>query len=209
MVNGVYSEYNTITHGVPQGSVLGPVLFLLYINDVTNVIGPHSIYLYADDTVLLESSDNGEDVQARLQDKLDSFVEWCNSNKLTLNTKKNKAINFQLEKQHAIFNGLQYMVGDQTLDVYSYKYLGYLIDYRLDFNLMFEQLLHKLNYKIYLLAKLRPLAVYRSKILSYIDYMFYSSFRKPMQRKLQVIQNRAIRIICRIPKRTNVDRRHI
>lgn len=69
MVNGVNSDYNTSTHGVPQGSVLGPMLFLLYINDVTNVIDPNSIYLYADDTVLFESGINGVEVQTRLQSK--------------------------------------------------------------------------------------------------------------------------------------------
>lgn len=88
MVNGAFSDFLTTTHGVPQGSVLGPVLFLLYINDVTQIIDQSMVDLYADDTVLYLSGNNSLIVQSELQLILDKFTEWCKMNKLTLNTKK-------------------------------------------------------------------------------------------------------------------------
>lgn len=102
MVNGVYSEFKTITHRVPQGSVLGPLWFLLYINDFTTVVDPNSIYLYADDTVLVESDVYGMKVQTKLQSKIDVFTQWCKMNKLTMNIKKTKVLNFQLSRQHNV-----------------------------------------------------------------------------------------------------------
>lgn len=113
----------------------------------------------------------------------------------------------------------RFRVKDQWLeDVESYKYLGYVLDSHLNYNLMMNQLVRKMNYKIYLLAKLRPmlttsaaLAIYKSSILSYLDYniLFLSSARKLFQNKFQILQNKAIRIICKLPGRTNVDKHHI
>lgn len=93
-MNGTYSDLAVITHGVPQGSVLGPVLFLLFINDVTNIIDPSAIFLYADDTVLYQSGTSVREVHRQLQVKLDQFVDWCRMNNLTLNIKKTKSFNF-------------------------------------------------------------------------------------------------------------------
>lgn len=101
MVNGSFSNYQYITHGVPQGSVLGPVLFLLYINDVVNIINPETVYLYADDTVLYVSGTERTAVQTKLQNILDRFLSWCISNKLTLNAKKNKMMTFFLLKNQS------------------------------------------------------------------------------------------------------------
>lgn len=218
-VNGTYSDPAIITYGVPQGSVLGPVLFLLFINDVTNLIDPDSIFLYADDTVLYQSGNSVQEVHNQLQLKLDHFVDWCRMNKLTLNTKKTKSMNFLLHRKHPEDLNVEYIVNHVPLGIVdSYKYLGYILDSNLNFGLLVSKLIHLLNYKIYLLARMRAsltqfaaLSVYKSTILSLMDYviLFYSSFNKPMQRKLQVLQNRAIRIILRLPNRTNVDEQHI
>lgn len=211
MVNGTFSDFQLITHRVPQGSVLGPVL--LYIIDVTQVINQNLFRLYADDTVLYISGSNSLPVQTQLQTCLDVFVKWWMMNKLTINTKKTKSLTFF----HTPMQGLEcsFTVDGQLLEsVTSYKYLGLVLDKNLNYNLMMTQLVNKLNYKIYQQAKLRPLltkqaalAVYNSMILSYLDYnlLFYSSARKTFQNKFQVIQNKAIRIICR----TNVDEYHV
>lgn len=217
MVNGIFSDFQFITHGVPQGSVLGPVLFLLYINDVTQVINQNLIHLYADDTVLYMPGNNSLLVQTQLQACLDTFVKWCKMNKLTINTKKTKSLTFFHNPNQG--SECSFTVDGQRLEsVTSYKYLGYVLDKNLNYNLMMTQLVNKMNYKIYLLAKLRPLltkqaalAVYKSMILSYLDYnlLFYSSAKKSFQNKFQVIQNKAIRIICKLPSRLNVDEHHV
>lgn len=93
LVNGDFSDYQTTTHAVPQSSVLGPVLFLLYINDVTQIIDQSIIHLYADDTVLHLS---GKESLYKTNYKLNwiNFTKWRMMNKLTLNTKKTKFLTF-------------------------------------------------------------------------------------------------------------------
>ena len=76
-----------ITCGVPQGSILGPLLFLLYVKD-------SSIYLYADDTVLLNYGKNMINVKNEMQRDLGKIASWCGRNKLSLNIKKTKNMLF-------------------------------------------------------------------------------------------------------------------
>ena len=75
VVNGVHSSYVEVTSGVPQGSVLGPMLFLLYINDINNAIIFH-IKLFADDSVLYRNIHSQND-QVILQNDLDTISSWA------------------------------------------------------------------------------------------------------------------------------------
>ena len=91
-VNGIDSDLSTVTCGVPQGSVVGPLLFLIYINDLCNTIEFCSTYLYADDTVLVANALTIADAHVRLQHDLDNVANWCKGNKLSINIKKNKSM---------------------------------------------------------------------------------------------------------------------
>ena len=75
-------------YGVPQGSVFGPLLFILYINDMQHALGDINVQLYADDTVLSVYGKNAKEVRDILQRNLDRFQRWCNGNKLTVNPQK-------------------------------------------------------------------------------------------------------------------------
>lgn len=94
LVNNTMSHYGTITHGVPQGSCLGPLLFLMFINDLTTYVPSNSIMLYADDTVLYTTGKNIADIQGKLQRYLDITIHWTNLNKLTINSAKTKTMLF-------------------------------------------------------------------------------------------------------------------
>lgn len=100
IVNGIFSDYAKFSHGVPQGSVLGPVLFLIYINDLTKVIAPNMLHLYAADTVLYVSGTKSGAVFAQMQLNLNLLVNWCTMNKLTLNAKKTKSLIFFKSKKN-------------------------------------------------------------------------------------------------------------
>lgn len=137
-------------------------------------------------------------------------------NKLTVNTKKTKAMLIFPKRLDTLFP--RFMVYDHSLDyVESYKYLGYIVDSRLRFEEMLNNLIAIISHKLYLLSRLRPMltqraaVVYKSKILAYFDYsaVLQFSIRAPLLWKLQVLQNRAIHIILRLPSRTNVDRQHL
>ena len=90
-INDVNSPIHEIKSGVPQGSVLGPILFLLYINDLSNALlcKPR---LFADDTLLLYSSNNLNKLEALRNNELLLVKLWMDANKLKINTSKSQAI---------------------------------------------------------------------------------------------------------------------
>ena len=94
LTNGIQSPQSLVTCGVPQGSILGPLLFLIYINDITNTITNSNIKLYADDTVIYSSAKTINDAYEILQQDLSSVICWCKLNQLTINVNTTKAILF-------------------------------------------------------------------------------------------------------------------
>ena len=88
------AEMNVMT-GVPQGSILGPLLFLIYINDIKNCSNILSFILYADNTNALYSNSSLNTLVSIIQKEMNKIVEWLNANKLSINTSKTKFIIFK------------------------------------------------------------------------------------------------------------------
>lgn len=120
VLNGVCSSLVSVTSGVPQGSVLGPLLFLIFINDISNGI-TSQMRLYADDCVLYSVVTN-ETGSTQLQDDICRIEQWCRENSLFLNTKKCVHVSFT-KKRKKLFNS--YILDNQIIKKEaSYKYLG-------------------------------------------------------------------------------------
>ena len=83
-VNGHDSNSLPLTCGVPQGSILGPLLFLLYVNDLPNASSLLTFHLFADDTNIYYSSKNLDDLESKLNNELKIVAEWMKSNRLAL-----------------------------------------------------------------------------------------------------------------------------
>jgi hypothetical protein len=83
-----------VEHGVPQGSILGPILFLLYINDLPSHINEAKLVLYADDTTILVTEKNEEELQTKISLTTNQLEQWLCKNDLVVNTKKTIAISF-------------------------------------------------------------------------------------------------------------------
>ena len=82
------SSYENITYGIPQGSTLGPLLFLLYVNDLPNCVDKLSVRSFADDTNLFYSSDNLKQLESVMNQELKQIYNYCALNKLSINTAK-------------------------------------------------------------------------------------------------------------------------
>ena len=133
MVNGQVSTTQRVSCGVPQGSVLGPLFFLIYINDLQNVMEGHKFKLYADDTVLYNSGPNADIAASGLQVSLNRFSQRCSVNKLTINTKKNtKVMSFGSRQRVKRAKHVQvFLNGDKLKKVPTFKYLGMILDSRI------------------------------------------------------------------------------
>ena len=89
-VYGIVSEPQKINFGVPQGSALGPLLFIMYINDISHVVRYSNVEQYADNTLLYFASDDVNIIDSNLLSDLDSVTQWLSANYLILNSIQSK-----------------------------------------------------------------------------------------------------------------------
>ena len=94
LIQNQTSEYKYLSCGVPQGTILGPLLFILYVNDLLRDMPEGFILSYADDTVIMSSEGTWSMTQDKINQLLDQVVEWLALNKLSLNIQKTQFITF-------------------------------------------------------------------------------------------------------------------
>ena len=88
VVNGVTSEWKDVTRGVPQGTILGPLLFTLFVNDMPAVVKRCTIHQYADDATIYASSKDSRKVGSALEEDLERIANWISANGLVMNIAK-------------------------------------------------------------------------------------------------------------------------
>ena len=218
LANNVLSSSNIISCGVPQGSVLGPLFFILYINDMQHVVKNSNIQLYADDTVIYTDGVDADSAAAKLQPDLDRFADWCNANKLSLNVAKTKLMTLGTRQRVKKAKGIKITVNNQQLQIVpTYKYLGFTLDSVLSFNSHLSNVIGVVLYKINLLCRVRKyltdevaLKVYKSMILPYFDYgdVIYGTAGKDALDKLQRLQNKGLKICKGYNRRHDTDDLH-
>ena len=205
-----------VPYGVPQGSVLGPTFFILYINDVTEVIKKCSCYLYADDMVLYRTIED-DDCLKDFQTDMDNVYEWCKRNKLTINIEKTKA---QLFPKNAnidpllLQNNNPIQINNKTLHYeHTFRYLGIDIDQHLTMKTVRDSIYRNATHKLYIYRLVRSLLtmsaaiqVLKSMFLSVLDYgnVFLTAINKNSLSDLQKLQNDAIRCCLKIKQPRDV-----
>ena len=176
-VNGNTSTLADILCGVPQGSILGPLFFIIHVNDIANILTTCKHLLYADDTVIYKTGAVNQST-CHLEYDLQNFKKWCDRNQLTMNIKKTKYITFGLKSQtRKIINQELLLDGFKIDKVISYKYLGITLDLNLNFNKHIENCLKLISHKTYLLGKIRryinrhtAMTIYKTMILPIMEY---------------------------------------
>ena len=153
------SDKVIITCGVPQGSVLGPLLFLLYVNDIHKCSKKLRFYLFADDTNILYADKNVKALETTINVELQKLYVWLTANRLTLNTKKSNFIVFHpCQKQLAyqpkicMFDNEQNKYVDLESKVYM-KYLGVLIDKNLSWKYHIDAIATKISKNVGLIVQ--------------------------------------------------------
>ena len=130
--------------GVPQGSILGPLFFNLYVNDMHESMAYSKLILYADDGIVYIVGKDLRDMCSKLNHDLDNLLEYCSMNSLLINSKKTKSMIFTSCNRPA--NDLVIRVGNEAIEqVDSFKYLGVWIDSRLSFSKESDSIISKLR----------------------------------------------------------------
>ena len=202
---GSVSDLKSVSIGVPQGSTIGPLMFIVYINDLPEVLEHAKPLMYADDTVLYFSSNNDREVRKKLQVDLINIDRWCLENKLSLNVSKTKIMCFMSDNKRKNCRQFKfYMKGKIVEEVDNYKYLGTHIDNRLNGDVQFSKTLQALGLKLRTFSRIRrflngdaALTVYKSMILPLLDYNdhFQMLWNAEKLRRLQKLQNWGLRIV--------------
>ena len=217
-INGKISRELPTKCGVPQGSVLGPLLFILYINDLEEYLVDSRIGLYADDTALYCTGDSIEDIMLTLQDEIGIVGHWLRANRLSLNVKKTKFVIFGTPYRTSRLPNLKLTIfGEEIEQVEVMKYLGVMLDNNLNFSAHIEHLGKKATQKLGAIAKVRKcinrsttLMLYKSMVLPHFDYcdVVYMNTSIQNLNRLQSIQNSACRIILLADKETRISDMH-
>ena len=142
--NDASSKLNSIKYGVPQGSVLGPILFILYINDIVNISNECKYILFADDTTLVFSNENSIQLELSMNKVLLQLRNWLVINKLTINLLKTSYIIFNKPKLKFIITLDNIIIARSR----SIKFLGLIIDDKLSWKQQFNNVKKKLYYGI-------------------------------------------------------------
>jgi hypothetical protein len=183
-INGVYSKMGEVKYGVPQGSVLGAVLFLIYINDLCNARFLGKLTSFADDTALCYVMNSWDDVERAMNSDLQALRWWFTKNKMVLSPGKTNYINFSLRVKSKVTSLITYkcieclckgtLCDTNCVTVEScdfIKYLGVMVDNELNWKNHLSHILSKLNNTIrlfYFLRKMCPINVMRTLYFAFI-----------------------------------------
>ena len=203
-VSNIDSQLKDISYGVPQGSVLGPLLFLIYINDLNRAITYSYIQHFADDKNILYRDKSLRKINQRINFDLKNIVKWFRANRIALNTNKMEIVLFRSPRK-IVTRKMNFGISGQKIKIKNNaKYLGLIIDESLIWKKHYDILRSKLERSIGLLAKLRYYVsanllrtVYFAIFDSYLHYgcQVWGQNKNACTNKISHLQDKAIKVI--------------
>ena len=190
--------------GVPQGSVLGPLLFLIYVNDFQKCSDLQEFHLFADDTNLFSNNANIHDLESNINSELEKVNTWLCANKLSLNLEKTSFVIFHLPQKHIHYK-VRLQISNKLLKQDSHiKYLGIIFDSHRNWKKHIHELGKRISKSIIILPKIRHfvsidilIQLYYCFVYSRITYgiLVWGNTYETSLKSLTALQNKAIRII--------------
>jgi hypothetical protein len=198
--NNITSDYLSLNCGVPQGSILGPLLFIIYVNDLPSAVNKFKMIIYADDTTLFTSmcSTNANEVSI-LNEDLTAVSEWLKLNKLSLNISKTKAMILHTPQRKFLYPDI-YIDNIRISFVDEFNFLGIIIDKNMKFKAHLCHISKKISKAVGIMSKLKNLLpksvmlhIYNALIQSHLNYglILWGNQSKNIFK----LQKKAIRIV--------------
>ncbi len=221
-VESTFSEPADLRCGVPQGSILGPLLFLLYINDLPQAVTECDVRLYADDTCISFTHKIITEIETKLNIDFNNLCDWFVDNKLSIHfgENKTKSILFCPKNKRISADPITITRNDVTLKQFStVEYLGCLLDETLSGREMALKVLTKINGKLrflyrqgkYLNPRLRRMLC-NTLIQPHFDFAcsaWYPNLTNCLKSKLQIAQNKCIHYCLFLNNREGIRYKHL
>ena len=208
------STSSVVTCGVPQGSILGPLLFLIYVNDMSQAVNCE-LLLYADDSCLIFSDMDIKKVETTLNLNFSSLCDWFVDNKLSIHLGKTESILFGTRRRLNKHGTLNITYNNKLIKQKSHvKYLGCILDNVLSGNNMANHVLSKINGKLRFLYRKQNFfnkttrrLICNALIQPHFDYAcssWYPLLTQGLKNKIQISQNKCIRYCLKLNNRDHI-----
>ena len=211
-ISGKKSALQPVKYGVPQGSILGPRLFSIYVNDLPESISYGDLYMFADDTTVYTIGRDTDTIISSLQCILSQLHVWCSANRLVAHESKTEAMIISRSSFIGPLPALRY--GTMTIELKSSsKCLGLTIDNKLSWQEHIRNVCNLFNQKLAVLKQIKFLpqstleSIYFNSIIPSVVYniVVWGSASPSLMEDIERIHMRALRIVCKLPMTTPAD----
>lgn len=209
-INNAKSSIKPVLNGVPQGSVLGPLLFKLYLNDIANLELDGKLFMYADDLCVFYPYKENLVLKINIERDAALITEYARMNGLVLNAKKTKFVKFRPQPHRYENKSSIYVNGQEVNEVSDVMYLGINLQSNLSWKGHINQLRSKIAPALGILYKLKnkldeytKYIIFESLIQSHLNYLalVYGHRKNSDLKSLQIMQNKALKVVYNLPAR--------